>query len=160
MPNTPPSSDWERYFGRDAQRRQGPVAMFVTLTLVLGFIAVMVVGANFGFGRYREYTVAQSLTATPLWAQYYAEQTATAEAKAATAVPTAQPTISVVTAGNVRSEPRIAPETIVGQVAVGDTVVVLESRDVDGGTWHRVRINGDAAREGWVSATLLAPPAP
>ena len=158
MPNTPHSSDWERFFGRNPQRRRGPIALVVTLTLVLAFLVVMALGANWGTGQYRAYAVAQQLTATPLWAQYYAEQTATAEAQAATPVPSEPARTTVTTAGNLRSEPRIAPETVAGAVAVGDTVAILERRTVEDRLWFRVRVNDDAAREGWVSSTLVAAP--
>ncbi len=160
MPNKPHSSDWDRYFGSNARRRRGPVALFVTLTLVLCFLGVIAVGARFGVDRYRQSVVAQSLTATPLWEKYYANQTATAVAKAASAAPTAQPTLSVARAGNMRSEPRIAPETIVGQVAPGETLQVLESRTVEDQLWYRVRLNNPSGQEGWVSGSLVTPPSP
>ena len=158
MPNTPHSSDWERFFGRNPQRRRGPIALFVTTTLVLAFLVIMAIGANWGAGQYREYVVAQQLTATPLWAQYYAEQTATAEANAAPPAPSAPARTTVTAAGNLRSEPRIAPETVTGSVAIGDTVAILENQTVEDRLWYRVRVNDDPAREGWVSSTLVAAP--
>lgn len=160
MPNKLHSSDWERNFGSNARRRRGPIALFVTLTLVLSFLAIMAIGARFGVDRYRQSVVAQSLTATPLWEKYYADQTATALAKAPTAAPTSQTTLNVARPGNLRSEPRIAPETIVGEVAAGDTLAVIESRTVEDQLWYHVRLNNPAAQEGWVNSALVAPPAP
>ena len=160
MPNKPHSSDWDRNFGSNARRRRGPIALFVTLMLVLTFLAIIAMGASFGVDRYRQSVVAQSLTATPLWEKYYADQTATALANAATAVPTSQPTLNVARAGNLRSEPRIAPETIVGQVAPGETLAVLESRTVEDQLWYHVRLNNPAGQEGWVNSSLVTPPTP
>ncbi len=158
MPNKPHSSDWERYFGRNAPRRRGPLGLFVILTLVLGFLSISAIGAGYGVERYQAHVVAQGLTATPLWEKYYADQTATALARVP---PPATVLITkVVSAGNLRSEPRIVPQTVIGQVAVGDAVTVLESRTVAERLWYRVRLADQAGREGWVSSTLVAPPAP
>jgi hypothetical protein len=156
MPTKPHSSDWDYHFGRTARRRRGPIALFVTMTLVLAFLSIMAVGASFGAGRYREYTAAQSLTATPLWEKYYADQTATAAAKNGQAAPAAQSTTNVLKVGNMRSEPRVAPETVIGQVAAGDVATVLETRTVENSVWYRVRING-SGQEGWISSILVAP---
>ncbi len=156
MPTKPHSSDWDYHFGRTVRRRRGPIALFVTMTLTLAFLSIMAVGATFGAGRYREYTADQALTATPLWEKYYADQTATAAAQNAPAAPAAQATLKVVKVGNMRSEPRVAPETVIGQVAAGDVATVLETRTVENDVWHRVRINS-SGKEGWVSSILVAP---
>lgn len=164
MPRQPHASDWDVFFSAHPPRRKGPIALFVTMTLVLCFITVLLVGANFGKQRYDVYLAGQALTATPLWKEYYIQQTATARAQAVTPTPeaTAVSTVRVSNGGNVRSEPRIAPETVVGQVASGDTVTILESRNQSDGLWHRVQVVTTAGAlkpntEGWISDTLLRP---
>lgn len=165
MPRKAHPSDWDRLFSPNAPRRYGPVALFLMLTTLLCLMAFTMVGAGFGTRKYENYQEARALTATPLWKEYYAQQTATALAEQAT--PTAAPTAvatataQVIAVGNVRSEPRIAAETIIGQVAVGDSVAVLEPRDVEGMRWYRVVVtpsNGAASTSGWVSSTLLQLP--
>jgi hypothetical protein len=116
----------------------------------------MAVGASFGAGRYRDYTAAQALTSTPLWEKYYADQTATAAAKNAQPAPATQTTTKVIKVGNMRSEPRVAPDTVIGQVAVGDVATVLETRTVDNSVWHRVQLN-NSGQEGWISSILVEP---
>jgi hypothetical protein len=153
------SSDWDRLFSPHAPRRRGPIALFITMTLGLCFLGVVMVGSGFGARKYGEYIDARALTATPLWREYYAQQTATAQAQSITPTP-AETRASVVNGGNLRSEPRIAPETIVGQVAPGDVVVLLEQRTVETAVWHRVRVAEPkgalaAGTEGWISETLL-----
>lgn len=164
MPPKAHSSDWDRLFNPSAPRRRGPIALFIVVTLSLVFVGVVVAGSGFGVRRYDAYVADLKLTSTPLWGKYYAEQTATAQARqaAVVATPTTGPTRQVIVGGNIRSEPRIAPETVVGQVVAGDAVALLEQRDVDGQTWHRVRLLSTAGSmatnaEGWVSGTLLAP---
>lgn len=162
MPQQPPNSDWDRYFGRNAPQRRGPVGLFIVVTLVIVFLGVAAFGLRFGAGRYGDYVAGQRLTSTPLWGEYYVGQTATALAQnAPPAAPTvlATRTTNVIAAGNVRSEPRIAPETVVGQVVGGDVLELLEERVVEGATWYRVRRSAEPVVEGWVSSTLVAPPA-
>jgi hypothetical protein len=72
------------------------------------------------------------------------------------------PTTTVIAAGNLRSAPRVAPDTSRGKVAGGDTVALLENTTINGQTWYRVRLvttqsPTPAGSEGWVSGTLLAP---
>lgn len=164
MPNKPHISDWDRLFSKNTPRRRGPIALFVSVSLVLVFMAVLLVGARFGVDQYGKVVEARALTSTPLWKEYYATQTAAARSRNATPTPapTAPAGTTTVTAvANLRTEPRIAPETVLGQVAVGDTVAVLEKRDVADATWYRVRVISTSgalkpAAEGWISSTLLA----
>lgn len=156
------SSDWDRLFNPNAPRRRGPIALFITVSLAICFLGVVMLGSGFGANKYGEYVEARALTATPLWKEYYAQQTATAQAQNITPVPTtpAETRASVVNGGNLRSEPRVAPETIVGQVVPGDVVVLLENSTVEGGIWHRVRVVEPkgavpAGTEGWISELLL-----
>ncbi len=68
---------------------------------------------------------------------------------------------SVINGGNLRSEPLVAPETVLAQVCPNDTVQVLEQRD----TWARVKLVGlgpdcvaeraQLGQEGWLSLSLL-----
>lgn len=157
-----PISDWDRLFAPNAPRRRGPIALFISMTLVLCFMAVLLAGARFGASQYSKQSAALQLTATPLWKQYYLDQTATAQARAATAVPTSAPerTGTVGTTANLRSEPRIAPETVVGQLVAGDAVTILEEQIGGDGTWYRVRLTSTAGTlapgtEGWISSTVL-----
>jgi hypothetical protein len=156
------SSDWDRLFSPNAPRRRGPIALFITTCLVICFLGLVMLGSGFGARKYGEYVEARALTATPLWREYYAQQTATAQAQNVAAAPTTVPETraSVVNGGNLRSEPRIVPETVVGQVVPGDTLLLLEQRTVESGLWHRVRLvesKGGLAvgTEGWISDTLL-----
>ncbi|NJL05749.1 MAG: SH3 domain-containing protein, partial [Chloroflexaceae bacterium] len=43
---------------------------------------------------------------------------------------------SVINGGNLRSEPLVAPDTVLAQICPNDTVQVLEQRD----TWAQVRL--------------------
>jgi hypothetical protein len=156
------SSDWDRLFDPDAPRRRGPIALFITVTLVFCFLGIVMVGSGFGARKYDQYVQARALTATPLWKEYFVQQTATAQAQQMAAAATTPPETrsTIVNGGNVRSEPRIAPETVRGQVVPGDVVVMLETRAVEGATWHRVRVAETkgtlpAATEGWISEKLL-----
>lgn len=165
MPKHTPISDWDRLFAPNAPRRRGPIALFISMTLVLCFMTVLLVGANFGVNQYNKQSAALALTATPLWKQYYIDQTATALASAAASVPTSAPerTAEVTTTANLRSEPRIAPETVVGQVVAADAVTILEEQIGGDGTWYRVRLTSTGGTlatgtEGWISSTLLKLP--
>lgn len=162
MPRQPHAADWDYFFGPHAPRRKGPIALFVTLTLVLVFVVALYMGGSFGLRRYDRYVAAQALTATPLWAQYYVQQTATAQAAAVTPTPapTSAATATVNAVSNLRSEPRIAPETVLGQMAAGDVVIILENRAVGAATWFRVRVQTTTGAlapntEGWISSTLI-----
>jgi hypothetical protein len=88
-----------------------------------------------------------------------------------TAEPSGEPaegTAEVINGGNLRSEPRIAAETVIGQVCPGDMVDLLEQQESDGITWHRVRVTTLAEdcvpervavdTEGWLSSVLLTIP--
>lgn len=78
---------------------------------------------------------------------------------------------TVLAGGNLRSEPRIAPETVIGQICPGDEVEFLEQRTTaNQDTWYRIRVTVSAGvctpqrvsvgSQGWASATLLSPPQP
>jgi hypothetical protein len=146
-------------------------------------------GATYAI-RYRNLQYANAVaTATAVAATVYPLQTQTAQAVAqaqaratatrvaqltATATrPTVEPGIgagTVTRGGNLRKEPRVAPDTVIGLIWPGDQITFLEQRDVGGQAWYRIRIAKEADNrggpgvavgvDGWASATLLSPPAP
>ncbi len=73
---------------------------------------------------------------------------------------------TIINGGNLRSEPDIVAETVIGQVCPGDQVASLETQ----GNWLRVRLitpavdcvtaRVDAGTEGWVSSSLATPQQP
>jgi hypothetical protein len=70
--------------------------------------------------------------------------------------------------GTLRTEPRIAADTVIGQVCPGDGVELLDQREFNGMAWYRVRLGTLAAdcapqrvradKEGWLNSALLALP--
>lgn len=118
---------------------------------------------------------APTITPRPLptvsfWLELDPTPTPTAAAATATAAveqPTAQAVITH--GGNLRAEPRIAPETVIAQVCPGDEVLLLEQQEVDGITWLYIAVaavNGECVAEraavadrGWISRMLVAEPA-
>lgn len=76
--------------------------------------------------------------------------------------------IAVAQAGNIRSEPSLSEDTILGQVCPGDGVQILELRESEGAVWYRVRVTNLSTdcvpehvainTEGWVGRVLLALP--
>lgn len=89
----------------------------------------------------------------------------------ATEAPTATPQPpagGVSKSGNLRTEPRIATETVIGSVCAGDTVAFLSQQQVDEAWWYLVRVVArgdscgaaavDVGAEGWASEQLLTEP--
>jgi hypothetical protein len=83
--------------------------------------------------------------------------------------PTIAPPVSqVVKVGNLRSEPRIAADTVVGLICPDDTVAVLSRAVIGDSSWYHVRLETTAAdcapqraragTEGWASSVLLGAP--
>lgn len=186
MPPKVNPNDWDRLFRPNAARRGGPLRALANLLLIGIFVALLGGGAFFvlGFGLERAQQIAAE-TAVQVGtsnAQVIATRTARAlETAAAAAAPAATPTTaaaaspapaigrsSVIAGGNLRSEPVVAPETVIGQICAGDQVDLLEQTSADGGTWYRVRLTqtGESCTPqrvtigsiGWASASLLAPP--
>jgi hypothetical protein len=176
--------DWDRLFAPNASRRGGPLRALMTMLITLVLIVVVAAGGLY-LVRYRaQQTASLIATATAVAPTIQARETQTAAAVAnATATRVAQRTATVVAAqpqilgvgtvtngGNLRSEPRVAPETVLGLVWPGDEIAFLEQRDVDGQVWFRIRVTREAGNrggqgvpattEGWASATLLSQPAP
>ncbi|GAB4112390.1 MAG: SH3 domain-containing protein [Roseiflexaceae bacterium] len=189
MPSKIDPNDWDRLFAPNAPRRVGPLAVLIQIVVTVGVLG----GIAYGGVTAVQYRNDQVATATAVMVAFNQTNgplaTATAEAEAneratIVAVPTltaearaAAPTVppslgrsTVTLGGNLRSEPILANETVIGLVAVGDTLEVLRERDVNGQRWFYVRILAIAPQrepnavavdtEGWVSATLVTEPAP
>lgn len=70
--------------------------------------------------------------------------------------------------GNIRSEPRVADETMIGEVCPGDEVAFLRFEIVDDVLWYYVRVIAHAeacdlsqvpiGTEGWISGVLVSAP--
>ncbi|HWQ12698.1 MAG TPA: SH3 domain-containing protein [Roseiflexaceae bacterium] len=198
MPSKIRPDDWDRLFAPNAPRRGGPLRALGNLLLLVVLLGLIAGGATFVL-RYREQQVASAAATTiafqtnvapgltasaaptataavQLTATRFTIQTATAAAALGTVVatpatPVAGLGVGVVTAGgNLRSEPRIAGETVVGLIWPGDQVAFIERREVDGQAWFHIQVlrpapdrGGEgvpAGTEGWASATLLSPPTP
>lgn len=186
MPSKIDPNDWDRLFAPGAPKRGGPLRVIGTTLVGLTLLAAIAVGATLAIGyRDRQMSAAASaatayavtagpgLTATTAAfaaAEDRRSTTATAAALGILATPSPVPGIGsgiIARNGNLRSEPRIAPETVRGLVWVGDTVTILERQAVGEQTWYRIKIvipapnraaEGAAeGSEGWVSATLLTP---
>jgi micrococcal nuclease len=118
-------------------------------------------------------TPSPTVTATTTTMTMPTGVTTTAALNATTAPPTevAPPPDTATTAyinngGNLRSEPRIAANTVIGQICPGDQMALLEQRE----QWVRVRLVNPTAdcvptrvspgTEGWVSSNLVVPTYP
>ncbi|MBA3943449.1 MAG: SH3 domain-containing protein [Herpetosiphonaceae bacterium] len=82
------------------------------------------------------------------------------EVQASPTRPVQLPVARTSTISNLRSEPRIAPGNILGQLAPDDAVVVLQAQPPVNPQWYRVRITHTggslkAGSEGWISATIV-----
>jgi hypothetical protein len=177
-------NDWDRLFRPNAPRRGGPLRALANILLVGAAVALLVGGALFAlrFGldiaqesaaRTAERAATSIAEATAVRSAESLSETAAAAAPAATpttAPPAAIGRSSVVSGGNLRSQPVIAPETVIGQICPGDQVDVLEQAAAADGTWYRVRLAqaGESCTPqrvtvgsiGWASATLLGPVTP
>jgi Bacterial SH3 domain len=180
------ADDWDRLFAPGAPRRGGPLRVFAYTLLTIVTIALLSGAAVYVLRVSERQRAAQIAQATVQAATNGPLQTATTQAAAletatrfairtATAVArqTPQPapaqanlgTRAVTRSGNIRSEPRVAPETVIGQVALGDQLTILEERSIDGETWYRAQISQGAATRpaeaapvgtvGWVAALLV-----
>ncbi|HEU5015679.1 MAG TPA: SH3 domain-containing protein [Roseiflexaceae bacterium] len=176
--------DWDRLFAPNAPRRGGPLHAFVNVVLV--FIMFLVVGVAGVYAvRYRDHRTATMIaTATSFAATQQPLQTATAQAKATTtAAQLAQRTSTaqeqatsaailgrgtVQKGGNLRREPRVADDTVIGLIWPGDQVEFLKQELVGGQTWFQIRVvkaaddrggqGVSAGTDGWASSVLLSPP--
>jgi hypothetical protein len=189
MPPRADPRDWDRLFRPGAPQRGGPLRALANLLIIGTTIGLLVGGAffalRFGFERTR---ISNATTATAaIIATAQAEttataavaRTATAAAALAAATPTSAPTPTpaiigrgnVIGGGNLRREPVVSPETVIGQICPGDQVEFLEERAPGDGTrWFRITITQVAdncspqrvtlGSQGWASELLLSEPGP
>lgn len=140
---------------------------------------------NYGRGSAQETAAAalrraETTTAAAIATRTARAMTPTITPTSATVVETPTPTLpaepilgraTVINGGNLRREPRVAAETVLGQVCVNDQVEVLEEQTLaNGARWYRLRVLRasdqcvpDRVAEGtvgWVSAMLLGPLSP
>lgn len=139
-------------------------------------------GLRFGLNRVRESNAATAQAVSVNNTRVIATRTARALEGTATAAvlavstPTAPAVLTVIgrgsvtAGGNLRSQPVVAPETVIGQICAGDQIDFLEQRTAaDGSVWYRIRVTEvagactpqrvTAGSLGWASSTLLSPPA-
>jgi hypothetical protein len=187
LPPKASPNDWDRLFRQGAPRRGGPLRALANLLLVGAAVGLLGGGTffalRFGLSRAQESAARTAEQIQTGNAQFAATQTAealatpTPEATAAPEItPTAAPPAAigrgnVISGGNLRSEPRVDPATVIGQICAGDQVDFLEQQTgADGATWFRIRVTatGESCSAqrvtigslGWASSTLLSQPAP
>jgi hypothetical protein len=179
--------DWDRLFAPNAPRRGGPLRALVNVLLLFVVIALLGAGSVFAVGYRNQRIASQTATleavaptliarATQTVSAATAAADARATARTATGVasrPTPESTLGsglVTSGGNLRKEPRVAPDTVIGLLWAGDQVTFLEEQLVGGQSWFRVRLVTPATNRGgegvgpgtvgWVSGTLLSQPTP
>ncbi|PDW00299.1 SH3 domain-containing protein [Candidatus Viridilinea mediisalina] len=186
MPPRADPRDWDRLFRSGAPQRGGPLRALVNV-LIVGTIFLLLGGGaifafSFGIETTRMNNAATATAAVTATARAIAaatasvEQTATAAALAlATPTPEPTPTLealgmgTVLNGGNLRTEPVIVPETVIGQICPGDQFAFLAEQVLpDGARWHLIAITETAldctpdrvpvATQGWASGTLLSSP--
>lgn len=174
-------NDWDRLFAPNAPRRGGPLRVLAYTLIAITLLFLIGFGTVFGLNRRDTQIATANANATVYAATIQPQQTATAqaiaqataaryEARTATAYAKNGTVIGLARVnqgGNLRSEPRVAPETGVGLIWPGDEIVAYEERTIAGQIWYRIRISRIAANrsgegvpvdsEGWVSASLLSP---
>lgn len=179
--------DWVYYFHPNTPRRGGPLQAFITIVICAVLLAVVGVGGTYAYDAYTERQAslaetavvqqtaiqAANLESTARIAATHEARTAvalaaTATAEAANAVPDGIGRGSVIAGGNLRTEPRVAPETVIGLIWPGDEIVFLEEQVTDNGIWYRIKVTRPAenrqaegvpeGQEGWASSSLLSAP--
>ncbi|MFQ3630332.1 SH3 domain-containing protein [Roseiflexus sp.] len=191
MPRIMRSDDWDRLFAPNAPKRGGPLRALVNLIMIALALGALIWGGSWLIGERQQQVERLAATATAYagtvvpqmtsvaavtqtveaqgTATRIALRTATAQA-ALNPTGTPEPGIGsgeVVRGGNLRQEPRVAPETVVGLIYPGDRITFLERRVVGDQVWFRIRVDQPAAdrsgegvpggTEGWASAILLSP---
>jgi hypothetical protein len=83
----------------------------------------------------------------------------------AVAAPSSASTATVTNGGNFRSEPRVAPQTVIGQVCPGDRITIDGSTKQGATIWYYATVSEvvadcdpahvDAGTAAWLSATLV-----
>lgn len=185
MPSKIQPSDWDRLFAPNAPHRGGPLRALINV-LITALVLILIGGAAVYLTRYRSQQVANVIAAATTLAatnqplatqtavallQVRQRATATHEAQLTATVQAGQPPPAlgvgaVERGGNLRKEPRVAPDTVVGLIWPGDQIAFLEQSDVGGQPWFRIKITKAAdnrggpgvpvGTEGWASATLLS----
>jgi hypothetical protein len=190
MPLKADPRDWDRLFRPNAPRRGGPLRALANTLILCTVLAILGVG---GVLAARQIDVARQAaaetavvqatfvaetllgyTATTVSRTAEAAVAATAQAAAVTPTTVVETILGrsvVLNGGNLRNEPVVLPETVIGQICADDQVEILEERTVaDGTLWYRVRVTAapiactpqrvSLGSSGWASSTLLAPPTP
>jgi hypothetical protein len=186
--------DWDRLFAPNAPRRGGPLRALGNVLLTFVVLGLLAGGATFLLGQRDRQLIAASATAVAfatevapgltasagptataavqLTATRYVIQTAQAAQTLGTVVVPVQGIgIGLVTSGgNLRTEPRIADDTVLGLIWPGDAVAFVEQREIGGEVWFRIQVvqpatnrggaGVPAGADGWASATLLSQPTP
>jgi hypothetical protein len=184
--------DWDRLFAPNAPKRGGPLRALVNLVVFAFIIGALIIGGAWLVNERQQQAERFAATATAFVETVIPQRTGIAAAtqtveaqgtatRIALRTATAQAAVApgatleagigsgeVVRGGNLRREPRVAPETVVGLIYPGDKITFLERRVVDGQTWFRIRVDqpatdrvGDgvpSGTEGWASALLLSTP--
>ncbi len=183
MPARIKPHDWDRLFRPSTPQRGGPLNALVNILIICVVLGIFTGGTVFAVQYNAErqsilqatqavQSTEQAVSAIETEATQAAEsmlqQTAAAvtDAMFAEAIGAGQ----VIAAGNLRTEPVIAPETVAGQICIGDTIAFLEQRVTGGTTWYRIRIINTTEEctpqrvpigtVGWASNTLLSAPGP
>ncbi|MGB9751060.1 SH3 domain-containing protein [Roseiflexus castenholzii] len=191
MPPVMRSDDWDRLFAPNAPKRGGPLRALIHIVVVTLLLGALAVGGMWLVGQRQQQAERLAATATAYagtivpqltsvagatqtveaqgTATRIALRTATAQA-AVGPTGTPEPGIGsgeVVRGGNLRREPRVAPETVVGLIYPGDRITFLERRRVGDQVWFRIRVDQPAVdrsgegvpagTEGWASELLLSP---
>ncbi len=176
--------DWDRLFRQGAPQRGGPLRALANILIFGVVIALLggglIFGLRFASERSRAITATEIAQATIAAETAFAVRTADAlSAATATAAIATTPTADVlagvvgvgqvVQAGNLRRDTQLVPETVLGQICIGDAVAFLDERIVANITWYRIRVTSTSANcdptrvavgtEGWASSQLLSPPA-
>ncbi len=187
MPLKTDPRDWERFFDKPP-RRSGPLRSIIIAGLI-GLILVAAIGATpFLLDQIERNRVVTSQTQIALQTRE-ARQALTASAISGATpapsptllppplpspTPTPEPIIGrarVINGGNIRREPQVSADTVIGQVCVDDRVELLREQTLaDGSRWYWLRVVETAAdcvpqrvpagTQGWVSAILLSAPEP
>lgn len=186
MPPRLDPRDWDRLFSPHVHRRGGILRALANLLMVGVVIALLFGGAFLGL-RLRDAQIEAriaTVTAAVATNEVLIVLRSTQEARDATATvealtlpsPAPAPADSlgrgtVIAGGNLRSEPLVVPETVLGQICIGDEVEFLQVQDLaDGVRWYQIRListTADCTPErvpvatvGWASSRLLSPPTP
>lgn len=187
MPSKIRPTDWDRLFAPNAPRRGGPSRALANVLIALVIVVLLGAGTIYAVRFQAKRVADQIATATAIAPTLQAlnaqatatvlSGTATREAqRTATAIagqPPADAALGVgvvANGGNLRREPRVAPDTVIGLIWPGDEIAFLEESLVGGQSWFRIRVTKPATNrggqgveagiDGWASASLLSPPTP